>query len=181
MFRGSLAALMGVVALAGLGFAALRSPTEMMASAVYSGMIAALLAGGFFAATSIDQRRRRFWRMFFACGVVHLGLISVPWPGPQPITSHLVEWAYEQSTVHPSRNRFIPVQRELFITTIADTTELLHVRANNVATYTSLMPLNLFQIGTHLVTLVVALVGGGLAALVPIAPRADGERSAEAN
>ncbi len=94
---------MGVVALAAVGLAALRHPSPLAASALFSLAVALLFAAAI-AGISLPGRRRAIWSSFALCGFGYLLLSFGPWstmePGPHLITEPLIGFAYSASTGH---------------------------------------------------------------------------------
>jgi hypothetical protein len=96
-FRITIARLLLVIASCGVAFAALRSPSWIWASTVFSLVVAALAAATLSAVYRLGERRA-FWTGFALCGWLYLGLSSYPWGGsslsPLIVTSALMDLAY---------------------------------------------------------------------------------------
>ena len=113
-FRVSIAGLMALVTLAGIGFASLRYATEWWASLVFT---ATLLGFALAAAYAVHRRgpRRAFWSAFVAFGSGYLVLAFGPWfetsIRPRLLTTKLLALAYPrvaQGTRGESPLRFSP-------------------------------------------------------------------------
>jgi hypothetical protein len=96
-FRITIARLLQVIAYCGVGFAAVRSPSWIWASTVFSLVVASLAAATLTAVYRLGARRA-FWTGFAFCGWLYLGLSSYPWSGsnlsPLIVTSALMDLAY---------------------------------------------------------------------------------------
>jgi hypothetical protein len=96
-FRITIARLLLVIAYCGFAFAALRSPSWIWASTVFSIVVASLAAATLTAVYRLGARRA-FWTGFAMCGWLYLGLSSYPWSGanlsPLVVTSALMDLAY---------------------------------------------------------------------------------------
>jgi hypothetical protein len=96
-FRITIARLLLVIAYCGVVFAALRSPSWIWASTVFSLVVASLAAATLTAVHRLGARRA-FWTGFAFCGWLYLGLSSYPWSGsnlnPLIVTSALMDLAY---------------------------------------------------------------------------------------
>jgi hypothetical protein len=96
-FRITIARLLLVIANCGVGFAALRSPSWIWASTVFSVVVASLAAATLTAVYRLGARRA-FWSGFAFCGWLYLGLSSYPWgdsnQSPLIVTSALMDLAY---------------------------------------------------------------------------------------
>jgi MYXO-CTERM domain-containing protein len=76
--RFSILGVMGLVAAAGVGFAALRDPTDWWAGTVFTGTLLGLAFAGLYAVYR-KGARRAFWSAFTAFGVGYLVLAFGPW------------------------------------------------------------------------------------------------------
>src|SRR3954468_2576084 len=107
LFRITIARLLLLIAYCGVGFAALRSPSWIWASTVFSLVVAALAAATLTAVYRLGARRA-FWTGFALCGWLYLGLSSHPWSGPslRPliVTSALIDLSYPTLGL-PARQR----------------------------------------------------------------------------
>ncbi len=97
--RVTIAGVMGLVALAALAIAALRSATPLSASALFSLDVAAVF-GATVAALTLRGRARAVWGSFALCGGGYLWMsLAPPGPGgtaPHLITDALIDVAYRR-------------------------------------------------------------------------------------
>src|SRR5262249_50064300 len=96
-FRISIARMLMIVAYCGLGFAAVRSPSWICASVVFSLIVASLAVARLTAVYRLGARRA-FWTGFAFCGWLYLGLSTQGWNGSSPspliVTTPLMDLAY---------------------------------------------------------------------------------------
>jgi hypothetical protein len=96
-FRITIARLLLVVAYCGVMFAALRSPSWIWASTIFSLVVASLAAATLTAVYRLGARRA-FWTGFALCGWLYLGLSSYPVSGsnqsPLIVTTALMDLSY---------------------------------------------------------------------------------------
>ena len=96
-FRISIGRLLLVIACCGVGFAALRSPSWIWASTVYSVVVASLAAATLNAVYRLGARRA-FWTGFALYGWLYLGLNTYPRSdsnvSPLIVTTVLMDLAY---------------------------------------------------------------------------------------
>ena len=97
--RFTIAQTMAAVFFLGFGFAALRSPSWIWASTLFS-VVATLLAVATLTAVYRLGARRAFWTGFALCGWLYLGMSAWPWSGSGSnqsaliVTSALMDLAY---------------------------------------------------------------------------------------
>jgi hypothetical protein len=96
-FRITIARLLLIIVYFGVGFAAMRSPSWIWASTLFS-LVTTSLAAATLTALYRPGARRAFWTGFAFCGWLYLGLSSYPWSGsgmsPLIITSALMDLLY---------------------------------------------------------------------------------------
>ena len=151
--RLSIAQIMLLVLLIGLAIGVLRSPSPLLARVTWTST-AALLCWAIVAAIFRPVRHRAFWSGFAVFGWVHLVLIFELYrlhalnpdlaPPPSLLTSDLIEYLWQHLTPHPAVRVFNAV-----VTRLADN-----------FSYREFV-----QIARSLMTLLVALIGGGLGCL----------------
>ncbi len=106
--RFTIAQTMAAVFFLGFGFAALRSPSWIWASTLFS-LVATLLAVATLTAVYRRGARRAFWTGFALCGCLYVGLTSSPWidssagQSAPVVTSALMDLAYP--TIQGMSNR----------------------------------------------------------------------------
>lgn len=92
--RVSIAGLLAVVALCGVGFAALASPSALWVSAVVSLNLALLVLALIRAVYHREPLRRAFWGGFLAAGLVYLLASRLPWFGESGLGEELATTAF---------------------------------------------------------------------------------------
>ncbi len=99
--RLTLAGSMGMIALAAIGMGALRSPSLLGASLIFTLAVGILLAAAV-AALSLPGRARAVCGSFALIGSIYLGLGLGPWSesaaGPHLLTSPIIDYAYMMVT-----------------------------------------------------------------------------------
>jgi hypothetical protein len=102
--RFSIGLLLAVIALCGIGFAALRSPSQMWASALFAvalGSLPVALLNAFYA----RERQRAFWVGFFIIGGTYFASTQGPWVrdefGPRLVTTAVLDLLYVQVAPPP--------------------------------------------------------------------------------
>jgi hypothetical protein len=96
-YRVTIAGFLGFISLLAIGFAALRSPSAIWASGVFSLAVITLILA-VVAACELRGPRRSFWRAFALCGWLYLGLTCTPWTesqiGSRLVTTSVMEILY---------------------------------------------------------------------------------------
>jgi hypothetical protein len=95
--RFSVARLLAVIALCGVGFAALRSPSHLWASAVFAVALGSLPLA-LLNAIYRRERQRAFWVGFLVCGAAYFAATKGPWFrdefGPRLVTTAALDLLY---------------------------------------------------------------------------------------
>jgi hypothetical protein len=103
--RFSIARLLAVIALCGVGFAALRSPSQMWASALFAVSLGSLPVALLNAIYS-RERRRAFWTGFLVIGGSYFVATQGPWFkdefGPRMVTTAVLDILYVQVAPAPT-------------------------------------------------------------------------------
>jgi hypothetical protein len=103
--RFSIALLLAVIALCGVGFAALRSPSHMWASALFAISLGSLPIALLNAMYS-RERQRAFWTGFLVCGAAYFVSTQGPWFrdefGPRLVTTAVLDLVYARVAPAPS-------------------------------------------------------------------------------
>jgi hypothetical protein len=167
-FRFTIANLLGLVLLLGVGFAALREATELWDSAVFSTTLG-MLSVSVLLATHHADRRRAFWLGFALFGWLYLGASLIP-----PIESRLLTTgalAQLDSKV-PGRDATVRLTGSKYVTFSPDGKSLPVGRREviqlwNTATGTLVggpggTTENFLRIGHSIVALILAYLGGHL-------------------
>ena len=98
--RVSVAALMALVAFTGLGFAALRTPSELWADTIFS-LLLATLSAGLLAALLLPREDRAFWLGFTLFGWGYAVFCFGPWSrtevAPHLITTELLAFDFNRT------------------------------------------------------------------------------------
>jgi hypothetical protein len=102
--RLTIALLLAVIALCGVGFAALRSPSQLWASALFAVSLGSLLLALFNAIYS-RERQRAFWVGFLVLGGSYFTATQGPWFrdefGPRMVTTAILDLAYARVAPPP--------------------------------------------------------------------------------
>jgi hypothetical protein len=97
--RSSIARLVALVALCGVAFAALRSPSQLWASALFALALGSLPVA-LIHVLYLRGRRRAFWAGFLICGSAYFAASLGPWFrdefGPRMVTTALLDLLYVQ-------------------------------------------------------------------------------------
>ena len=163
--RFSIMGLMALVLTVAIGFAALRNPSELWASALFT-LAVGLLCVAVLGVAFRHGHKRQFWMGFAVFGWAYLILVfaSDALSPPPLLTTKLLSFADQQ--INPKSDT------PIFITGVLNGT----ISANSLPSRAT-MPITgpnsllFYQIGQALATLIVALVGG-IAARI-FAARAD--------
>ncbi len=93
--RVTIARSMGLVALAAVGIAAMRYPSQLASSVLYTVVVVAFVAAAV-AALSLPRRRRAIWFGFSISGLSYLLLSRYSSYGPFLLTDALVDYVRER-------------------------------------------------------------------------------------
>jgi hypothetical protein len=173
-FRVTLAGLMGVVIVLGVGLAALKNASEEWAGAVRL-MTLGMLATSILGAGYSRGARRAWWLGFALVGWGYEALASAPWSSPQTLPSHtLLDVLY--ATLSP---RQVVTVESIAAADMSDKGRVLAPRPTEsadtetahrypgasevVVVIGTLEPLSFRAIGHHLLALAAAVLGGFIA------------------
>jgi hypothetical protein len=159
-FRFSIAHLMLLIIIFGLGFAALHSPSALLASVWFSATLAALTLA-VLAAVYRRGAQRAFWVGFASCGWVYFVLALGPWlhvvVGSFLVTTAALELLYPQITPPPPPGPAATITSVWSMWTALDLSGGIKVSVGNVW----LMSSESFQrVGHSLFCLLFAQLGG---------------------
>jgi hypothetical protein len=116
--RFSIARLLGVIAACGVGFAALRDPSEWWASITFTSALLGLAFAALYSAYRTGPRRA-YWSAFTAFGLGYMLLAFGPWCEtairPRLLTTRVLDFAYLKLNPPPNGRplRFSPDGRVL--------------------------------------------------------------------